>query len=94
MFRYVDNGQYELNKKAKVGDTIVCPSCGRQFKKKSYQQAFCSNKGRNNCKDSYHNRANDKRLARAIAFNRLDTDLDDVNYDPWHEPDFNSLTGD
>lgn len=92
MFQPADVGQYELNKKAKVGETIVCPSCGRQFKKKSYQQAFCSNKGRNNCKDSYHNRANENRLARAIAFNRLDTDLDD--YDPWHEPDFNPMTGD
>lgn len=87
--------QYESNKKAKVGDTIVCPSCGKPFKKKSYQQAFCRNKGRNNCKDHYHNRASEKRLARAIALNSdPDTDWNEDRYDPWHEPDFNPMTGD
>lgn len=99
MARYADVGQYQLNKQAKVGTTIICPSCGRSFKKRSYQQAFCSNKGKNNCKDSYHNRATEKRLARAIAFqsNSLTRDTWDDPWDdgdPWHEPDFNPLTGD
>lgn len=40
---------YENNKRAKVGDMIVCAEnrCRRKFKKKSYQQAFCCTKHKN-----------------------------------------------
>ena len=57
---------YNAAKSAQVGSTIICPICGKQFKKKSYQQAFCSNKGRGNCKDRFHN-TSPKRLDRSIS---------------------------
>jgi hypothetical protein len=53
--------RYEDNTKAKVGDTICCPSCGKNFKKKSYQQKFHSTK----CKDIYWNSVDDVRRERA-----------------------------
>ena len=59
---------YETAKAAKTGATCVCPSCQKQFIKKSYQQAFCSNKGRNNCKDVFWNRASSERSERAKYF--------------------------
>ena len=59
---------YETAKATKTGTECTCPGCAKPFKKKSYQQAFCSNKGRNNCKDRYWNRASDERSMRAIAF--------------------------
>ena len=48
--------QYELNKVSKVGEFITCPVCGEEFKKKSYQQAFCCTK----CKDAYWNNKKDR----------------------------------
>ena len=48
--------QYNSNKAAKVGETIVCPVCGSTFVKKSYQQAFCCGK----CKDAYWNKKGDR----------------------------------
>lgn len=63
---------YVLAKSAKKGETCTCPGCGKSFEKKSYQQAFCSNKGRNNCKDTYWNRATVERTNRAKS--RLDID--------------------
>ena len=54
---------YERAKKAKTGETIVCPACGGHFVKKHYQQAFCGKRGKANakgkrtlCKDQYDNR--------------------------------------
>ena len=61
---------YSKSKRAKVGDEAICPSCKRRFKKKSYQQAFCSNNGSGNCKDRYWNRASDERASRAINYSR------------------------
>ena len=46
---------YNTAKSAKVGDLCTCPSCGAQFKKASYQQAFCKTKGGTVCKDKYWN---------------------------------------
>jgi len=40
---------------AKVGETIVCPSCGTEHVKKSYQSVFCKTKGKTKCKDNYWN---------------------------------------
>ena len=60
--------QYDYNKKAKTGSIIVCPVCQKNFIKKSYQQAFCSNKGKSNCKDKFWNVANDKRRARTRMY--------------------------
>ena len=49
--------KYQAAKAAPVGSLIKCaaPGCGKKFIKKSYQQVFCSNKGRGNCKDRYWN---------------------------------------
>ena len=47
--------RYELNKKAKVGDECICPSCGTKFTKTNYQQAFCKSKSGTICKDKYWN---------------------------------------
>jgi len=60
--------QYDRNKKAKTGSIITCPICQKQFVKKSYQQAFCSNKRKGNCKDKYWNVASDKRRARTRMY--------------------------
>ena len=53
---------YNKAKSAKVGETIVCPTCGKHFVKTSYQQAFCRMRGTNKetkkanlCKDQYWN---------------------------------------
>lgn len=60
--------KHNAAKKAKTGVQIECPTCSKVFKKRSYQQAFCSNKGRGNCKDRYWNIVDDKRQERAILF--------------------------
>ena len=48
--------QYESNKAAKVGETIICPICGKAFTKKQWQQAFCCG----TCKDRYWNDKGDR----------------------------------
>jgi hypothetical protein len=47
--------RYTLNKTKKVGEDCICPSCGTNFVKKSYQQAFCKTKSGTFCKDKYWN---------------------------------------
>jgi predicted nucleic acid-binding Zn ribbon protein len=42
---------YTLNKSRKVGESCICPICGKAFIKGHYAQAFCSN----DCKVKYHN---------------------------------------
>lgn len=61
---------YDAAKSAKTGETISCPVCKKQFVKRSYQQAFCSNKGKSNCKDKYWNQSTPERLERALAFSK------------------------
>ncbi len=61
--------QYEANKKAKVGTKIPCPVCDSLFKKKSYQHAFCSRKGRGNCKDAYWNAVDQLRSIKSGGAN-------------------------
>lgn len=64
---------YEKSKSAKVGDICVCPSCGIEFEKTNYQQAFCKSKGGTICKDKYWNtvtpekRNNTTRISPASA---------------------------
>lgn len=41
--------------KAKVGDSIICPSCGTKHIKKAYNSVFCKSKGGSKCKDFYWN---------------------------------------
>lgn len=49
-----DERRYKINRKAKVGDKIICagPRCGKKFTKKYYQQCFCCTR----CKDQFWNR--------------------------------------
>jgi len=47
--------QYKKNKEAKVGTLCMCPSCGAQFVKKCYQQAFCKSQTGTTCKDKFWN---------------------------------------
>ena len=67
------NQCYNLNKKAKVGDECICPSCGTKFIKSNYQQAFCKTKKGTICKDKYWNtvtptkRKNTTRISPASA---------------------------
>ncbi len=44
------------NQAALVGYTIQCANCGKEIAKTSYQTQFCSNKGKDNCKDAYWNK--------------------------------------
>ena len=46
---------YENAKKAKIGESCICPSCNTTFIKESYQQAFCKTKQKTKCKDKYWN---------------------------------------
>lgn len=48
--------QYDYNKKAKVGEFIICPICGLKFIKKQYSQVFDDVK----CKDTYWNNKKDR----------------------------------
>jgi hypothetical protein len=65
--------RYQLNKQSKVGETCICPSCGCEFKKTNYQQAFCKSKPGTICKDKYWNtvtpekRNNTTRISPASA---------------------------
>jgi hypothetical protein len=59
----------EVALKAKVGERIACPCCGKSFVKKTYNKVFCSNgrtrKGSSSCKDRYWNYVDDNRRPRA-----------------------------
>jgi hypothetical protein len=64
---------YNSAKAAKVGDKVKCPSCGTDFEKTNYQQAFCKSKPGTECKDYYWNnvtpgkRNNTTRISPASA---------------------------
>lgn len=60
--------RYNDNKRAAVCTIIQCACCARKIIKKSYQTQFCSNKGKGNCKDTYHNNVNDTRRERSHNF--------------------------
>jgi len=47
--------RYNINKAAKVGTEITCPSCGTVFIKKTKAQVFCTVKKGTRCKDFYWN---------------------------------------
>ena len=47
--------QYNINRLAKIGDSLKCPSCNSNFKKLSYNQIFCKTKVKTICKDHYWN---------------------------------------
>jgi hypothetical protein len=47
--------RYNVAKAKKVGELTLCPSCGTEFIKKTYQQIFCKTKIGTQCKDKYWN---------------------------------------
>jgi hypothetical protein len=51
----VSKKHYKANREAKMGQTIVCPSCGTVFVKTAYNQIFCKSKSGTICKDKYWN---------------------------------------
>lgn len=63
----------DFNSRSKVGASLVCPSCGTDFIKESYQQVFCKTKPKTVCKDKYWNtvdpskRNNTTRISPASA---------------------------
>lgn len=65
--------KYAKAKAAKVGEEVICPSCGYVFIKSNYQQAFCKSKAGTQCKDAYWNtviptkRNNTTRISPASA---------------------------
>ncbi len=85
--------RYKLNKDAKVGEELTCPSCGTSFVKSNYQQAFCKSKSGTECKDKYWNtvthtkRNNQTRIspasARFMAEREVERDYRSV-YDSFH----------
>jgi hypothetical protein len=92
---------YLLSKAAKVGDLCICPSCGSEFTKTNYQQAFCKSlgEGRTVCKDHYWNnvtpnkRNNTTRISPASARWLAQKDNWVENYDPsdseyWDQKDY------
>jgi hypothetical protein len=63
--------RYNEAKKAKVGDEITCPTCGKKHIKTTYHKIFCSNykaRGRHNCKDNFWNRVDPEKRCRKTPY--------------------------
>ena len=65
--------------------TKVCKNCGKSLEGKSPRASFCSNKGRGNCKDRFHNKK-PSRSGRVYAGGQprdVEQDIEDeLNFDP------------
>ena len=61
----------KLNKESKVGSNLICPMCGSEFIKKSYQHTYCSLI----CKDKRHNQLNPDRH----RYYQSSDPMDDIN---------------
>lgn len=59
-----------------------CLNCGRDISNKHPNAKFCSNKGRGNCKDKFHNRANPRGYGRGLS-----TETEYENDIHPHDPD-------
>ena len=57
--------RYELAKSADSGTFVDCPYCASKFQKKNAMHLYCSNKGKDNCSDSYKNLINPERIRHA-----------------------------
>ena len=66
----------KLNKTSKVGSNLICPICGSEFIKKSYQHTYCSL----TCKDKRHNQLNPDRHRYSYSFDPMD-DLTDNEFE-------------
>lgn len=81
--------RYQLNKDLKIGEKCICPSCGNEFIKTNYQQAFCKSKNGTVCKDKYWNtvipgkRNNTTRISPANA-RWMEKQRDRIDYDYEH----------
>lgn len=89
--------RYKLNKSSNTGDKCICPSCGNNFEKLSYQQAFCKTKSGTKCKDKYWNtvtpskRNNKTRISPASArWSVNQEEHRDNNFNPNDEHPFSS----
>jgi hypothetical protein len=86
--------RYKINKESKVGDKLICPSCGSEFKKTNYQQVFCKTKTGTKCKDKYwntvtpHKRNNTTRISPASAAFMVQREVEKTTihsvYDDFH----------
>ena len=85
--------QYDKNKRAKVGDTCICPACLSEFTKTHYAQKFCKSKPKTYCKDYFWNnvdenkRNNTTRISPASAEYlraRLNERAENDIYDNFH----------
>lgn len=47
--------RYARNKMKRIGQTCICPACGKKFVKKTRAQAFCGSRYDTTCKDAYWN---------------------------------------
>lgn len=90
--------RYDINKAAKVGETLNCPTCQSLFVKKSYQQAFCcteckdkwwNTKRKNNGYFRRYNIENPERLER-VGIN-LDEIAEDYAMNSLGDPEWESL---
>jgi hypothetical protein len=99
--------KYELSKSANVGSICECPSCGTQFEKTNYQQAFCKSKKGTKCKDKYWNTVtpnkqnNTKRISPAsrrwltnkVHAERSASQAPIIHFEPWHDDDWDEGQG-
>lgn len=81
--------RYKQNKKSKVGESCICPSCNSKFIKTNYQQVFCKTRTGTKCKDKYWNtvtpekRNNTTRISPAsAAWIERQQEYRDENYNP------------
>lgn len=60
--------RYVHAKKARVGEPIICPGCGAEMLKTTYQHVYCKDKirGRSNCKDFINNWFDPVRMEQAV----------------------------
>lgn len=60
----VSTREKAIAKNAGTLTRVICPGCAKPFLKKHWRQQFCSNKGKGNCKDLYHNVTNPRGVGR------------------------------
>ena len=71
----------KLNRESKVGSNLICPMCGSEFIKRSYQHTYCSL----TCKDKRHNQLNPDRhrysYIRNVHYYDIMDDITDNDFD-------------
>lgn len=88
----ISREQYAINKTAKVGEVLICPSCGKNFIKTCYQQTFCKTKKNTVCKDKYWNTVTPQKKCNTTRVSPANAEyyerLRDRNFNPedWEHP--------